>query len=113
MHERNLEDILIDQLENIESGLQLISRQLSTPAGRLDILCKDIQENYIVVELKKAKGSDLVVGQIMRYMGWVKKEYNTNKVRGIIIVNKKDLALEYAVSATDNIIVKEFKLSIE
>ena len=49
--ERNLEDFIVQQLEAIEPGLRLVNRQLSTPAGRLDLLCKDINGNHVVIEL--------------------------------------------------------------
>ena len=66
-----------------------------------------------MVELKRGQGNDQVVGQILRYIGWVQENYRTEKVRGIIIVGKKDRRLSYAIKAVKNIQVKEFKLSIE
>ena len=54
-----------------------------------------------------------MVGQTLRYMGWVREAYPENSVRGIIIVGKKDDALRYALNATSGIEAKEFKLSIE
>lgn len=111
--ERNLEEFVIQQLEEIEPGLKLIKSQLSTPAGRLDILCQDISGWYVVVELKRGQGTDQVVGQILRYMGWVQENYSTDKVRGIIIVGKKDNIMSYAIKATPNVQAKEFRLFIE
>jgi hypothetical protein len=111
--EKNLEDFVVQQLDVIETGLRLVKRQLITPAGRLDLLCQDALGNYDVVELKKSQGTDQVVGQIMRYMGWAKDEYPKSTVRGIVIVGKKDDALRYALKAAPNIEAKEFKLSIE
>jgi RecB family endonuclease NucS len=64
-----------------------------------------------VVELKKTKGTDQVVGQILRYMGWAREAYPENTVRGIIIVGEKDDALRYALKATSGIEAKEFKLA--
>ena len=113
LSEINLEEFVIHQLEEIEPGLVLEKRQLHTNAGRLDLLCKDRDGQYVVVELKRSQGTDQVVGQILRYMGWVHENYRTDKVRGIIIVAKKDQALSYAVKAVTNIQVKEFKISIE
>jgi RecB family endonuclease NucS len=110
--ERNLEDFVVQQLDVVEIGLRLIERQKSTPAGRLDLLCRDARGNYVVVELKKTRGTDQVVGQLLRYMGWAKGEYPQAKVRGIIIVDKKDDALRYAISAVPDVEAKEFKLSI-
>lgn len=111
--EKHLEDFVVQQLHEIEPGLTLVKRQLSTAAGRLDLLCRDAQSNYVVVELKKTQGTDQVVGQTLRYMGWVREAYPENSVRGIIIVGKKDDALRYALNATSGIEAKEFKLSIE
>lgn len=113
INERNLEDFVVQQLDEIEPGLQLVGRQLSTPAGRLDLFCQDVHGDFVVVELKKTQGTDQVVGQILRYMGWVREEYPDNKVRGVIVVPKKDEALRYALNATSSITAKEFKLSIE
>ena len=111
--ERNLEDLVIHQLEAIEPGLRLEKRQLSTPAGRLDLLCKDAKGNYVVVELKRTQGTDQVVGQVLRYMGWLSEAHGTEKVRGIVIVGKKDQALSYALMTVPGVQVKEFKLLIE
>ena len=111
--ERNLEDFIVHQLEAIEPGLRLEKRQLSTPAGRLDLLCKDAKGNYVVVELKRTQGTDQVVGQVLRYMGWLSEAHGTEKVRGIVIVAKKDQALSYALMTVPNVQVKEFKLLIE
>jgi hypothetical protein len=110
--ERNLEDFMVQQLDTIEPGLQLVKRQLSTPAGRLDLLCKDPSGCFVIVELKRMQGSDEVVGQILRYMGWFKEAHPKEKVRGIVVVGRQDQALSYAVSAVPDIRVKEFKLQI-
>lgn len=88
-------------------------RTLSTPAGRLDLLCQDELGRYVVVELKRHQGTDQAVGQVLRYMGWVQENYATVKVRGIIVVGKKDTAMSYAVKAVPNIQAKEFRLSME
>jgi hypothetical protein len=111
--ERNLEDFVVQQLDEVETGLRLVKRQLSTPAGRLDLLCQDALGNYVVIELKKSQGTDQVVGQILRYMGWVKEEYPESSVRGIVVVGKKDEALRYAINAAHDIEAKEFRLSIK
>lgn len=115
--ERNFENIICERLDDIEEGLTLIGRQYSIPpVGRIDILCKDKNENIVVVELKKFGAPTYsIIDQITRYMGCVQdKIAKTNqKVRGIIIVAKKDENLEYSVRAIPNLTVKTFKFIIE
>lgn len=111
--ETNLEDFVVQQLETIEPGLQLVKRQLDTPAGRIDLLCKDVNGSHVVLELKRTQGSDRVIGQILRYMGWLKEAHPAEKVRGIVIVGNKDQALSYAASAVPDVQVKEFKIHIQ
>jgi Endonuclease NucS len=113
LDEKNLENFIVQQLEMIEPGLRLVERQLSTPAGRLDLLCRDAQGSYVVVELKRTQGSDQVVGQISRYIGWLKESHPGDRVRGIVVVGKKDQALSYAAKAVADLEVKEFKILIQ
>jgi hypothetical protein len=110
--ENALQELLARDPEKIEPGLKLESREKSTSAGRFDLLCRDANGDLVVVELKRMQGTDQVVGQIARYIGWLKETYPTEKVRGIIVVGKKDQALSYAVKAIPDVQVKEFKLQI-
>jgi restriction system protein len=107
--ERHIESIVVQYLQAIEPGLTLVGQQIATPAGRLDLLCKDAAGTYVVVEIKRDQGTDQVVGQILRYMGWVKENKGT-EVRGIIVVQGRDPRLSYAIQATTNIQIKEFRM---
>jgi len=110
--EKNLEHFVIERLDQIEAGLSYIGNQISNEAGRIDILCKDKNGRHVVIELKRGETDDQVVGQVLRYIGWVREKYNEENVRGIIIVGKKNKYLEYAVSSLPNVELKEFSLSI-
>lgn len=89
----------------MEDG-ELVGQQYPTDTGAIDILAisKDKKE-LLVVELKKGRASDYVVGQIQRYMGYVKDELaeKNQTVRGVIIALEDDLRLRRALSVTDNI----------
>ena len=72
----------------------------------------------MVIELKRNQTSDDTVGQVTRYMGWVRKSKNDENVKGIIIASGFDKKLEYALEVVDNVDVfiyevdfrlKEFK----
>lgn len=69
--------------------------------GVIDILAKEKDTNdWVVIEIKKDRTSDAVVGQLLRYMNWIEKNKKVERenVRGIIIVNKVDKNLEHSLN---------------
>ncbi len=110
--ERNLEDIIEQNIQKLDPHLKIIARQKVTDVGRLDLLCSNA--DYVVIELKKSKAGSSIIDQISRYMGWVKRhiaEKEGKGVRGIIVVGKKDTYLEYAAAANPLIEVKVFNVT--
>lgn len=105
--ENQLEDFIISNWDNTQLGKKydliyeegdLKSKQYRTDIGIIDILARDKKTNsYVVIELKRNQTSDDTVGQLMRYMGWVKIELKDNNVKGIIIAGKYDKKLDYAL----------------
>jgi len=112
--ENDLRNYLASNPAAIEKGLTIVKKEYDTKEiGRIDLLCKDKNGNYVVVELKKGRKSDEVVGQILRYIGWVMEKDKT-KVRGIIVVNEPDDRLEYAVAPLKNMIdIKYYRVKFE
>jgi hypothetical protein len=106
--ERQLEDFVEANLGSIEQGFVLYvdsegkrGRQFeTTDAGTIDLLCKDARGKFVVLELKKGATSDAVVGQTMRYVGWVEQNLAQGDVRGIILTHDYDRKLRYAVGAS-------------
>jgi hypothetical protein len=126
--EKQLEDFIIQNWDNTELGHKydliveegvLISQQYRTDIGPMDILAKDKKTgSYVVIELKKNQTSDDTIGQVARYMGWVKDKLNDDNVKGLIIAQAYDKKLEYALKMINNVEVyiyevdfrlKEFK----
>ena len=71
-------------------------QQFDTDIGPIDILAVEPKSNsFVVIELKKGRPSDQVIGQILRYMGWVKKNLckDGQAVKGLIICHDPDLKL--------------------
>lgn len=61
--------------------------------GRTDLICLDEKDNYVVLELKAVHSSDNVVGQILRYMGYVRENWaqkEKKEVKGIILTPSYD-----------------------
>lgn len=99
--EYEIEASIISNPEILEEGLELIGNQYATSVGYIDILCIDKNENFVVVELKRGKGSHKVVGQIQKYMAWIIENLAEDKqVRGIIVVKEYDKELEYALKGS-------------
>jgi restriction system protein len=84
---------------------ELLSQQFKTDIGKIDLLVMEKNtDNYVVIELKRNQTSDDTVGQILRYMGWVKEKLAYDKlVKGIIICYSKDDKLFYALKTVPNI----------
>jgi len=111
--EKDLINYLASDPSQIEKGLELKEKEYDTRnVGRIDLLCIDRNSDFVVVETKKGKESDRVVGQIQRYMGWINRNLakNGENVRGIIIVNEFDEWLDYAVSVNDHIQLKYYEV---
>lgn len=85
---------------------EVSGRQFETGVGRIDFLCVHEESgDYVVLELKKGKTSDAVVGQTLRYMGWVRHHVADpgQDVRGVIVAHEVDDKLRYAVGEVQNI----------
>lgn len=106
--EKHLEDFLVANWESTELGASydliedngdMVSQQYPTEIGNIDLLVTERESgNYVVIELKKGQTSDQTVGQLTRYMGWVKQnKSNGKKVKGIIIAGSQDERLKYAL----------------
>jgi len=121
--EKQLEDFIIHNWKSTELGKrfdliieegELVSQQYPTDIGPIDILAKDRESgSYIVIELKKNQTSDDTVGQLTRYMGWIKEKKSDSNVMGIIIAAEFDKKLEFAIKVVPNIEVFLYKVSFK
>jgi restriction system protein len=68
-----------------------------------------------VVELKKGRASDMVVGQIQRYMGYVLDELaeKGQKVKGVIIALDDDIKIRRALAVARNIEFYRYKVNFK
>lgn len=124
--EKHLEDFLVHNWSATDLGQkfdiytdedgQLVGQQFKTDTGPLDILAisKDKKE-LLVVELKKGRVSDVVVGQILRYMGYVQDELASadQTVKGVIIAQDEDVRIRRALKMTPNIGFYTYQVSFK
>ena len=82
-------------------------------AGEIDILARHRNgKDWMVIELKRNQTGDTTVGQILRYIGWVKKNLMAEgeSIYGMIICREGDEKLQYAVSTLDNITIWNYSV---
>ena len=118
--ERDLEQYIIRDLSQIEDGLKLYSekgisgQQFNTEVGRIDILAKDKNNDFVVIELKAGTANYSVIGQILGYISWIRKNLAKGKrVRGIIIADDFDKRVKYASLELTNITLKRYEVSFK
>ena len=120
--EEHLEDFLVknwtqtdlSEKFDIFEDDEFTGRQYQTDTGPIDILAisKDRKE-LLVIELKKGRASDRVIGQIQRYMGYIKDEIaeDDQEVKGIIIAFEDDQRIRRALSVTNNIEFYRYRIN--
>lgn len=121
--ERHLQDFLFDNWSNTSLGPDWTIYALNgepdlgyeyvTPIGRIDILAKHKREpKWLVIELKRGRSSDRVVGQTLRYMGWVKRHLaeDGETVEGMIISLDAEPQLHYAIEAVPQISFMSYRV---
>jgi len=123
--EKHLEDFLVQNWKSTELGKNydiyeedggIVGQQYPSDTGPIDILAisKD-KKALLVVELKKGRVGDVVVGQCQRYMGYVKDELaeDNQEVRGTIIAFEDDIKIRRALSVTQNIDFYTYKINFK
>ncbi|OPY88320.1 MAG: hypothetical protein A4E71_00531 [Smithella sp. PtaU1.Bin162] len=123
--EEHLEEFLIENWKQTELGKnyniyeedgELVGQQYPTDTGAIDILAiSKNKKELLVVELKKGRASDHVIGQIQRYMGYVLQELaeDGQAVKGIIIALEDDIRLRRALAVTRDIEFYRYQVSFK
>lgn len=116
--EKHLEDFIYnnwhatpfaDKYKIYENG-----RQFPTDTGPLDLLAlRNDQREFLVLELKRNKASDIAVAQTLRYMGYIKNNIarNNESVRGCIVATREDQGMKNALSIVKDIDFYQYKIN--
>lgn len=87
--------------------------EFQTDVGPIDILAT-CNGDFYVLELKLGRGPDATLGQILRYMGWVKKHLAGDKnVFGMIVASDIGEKLRYAASQVPSVRLMEYDLKVD
>lgn len=123
--EKHLEDFLVQNWAQTELGKdydifeedgEKVGQQYQTDTGPIDVLAirKDKRE-LLVLELKKGRASDVVVGQVLRYMGYALQELaeEGQTVKGVIIALEDDQKIRRALAASPSIAFYRYQISFK
>lgn len=123
--EKHLEDFLVQNWAQTALGKdytifeedgEKVGQQYPSDTGPIDILAvrKDKKE-LLVVELKRGRASDVVVGQVLRYMGYIQEDVATEgqSVRGVIIALEDDPKLKRALAVTPAVSFYRYSVSFK
>ena len=81
--ERELQELLADAPEWCGEGLRLVRREWPTDIGPVDLMCRDGDEEWIAVEIKRVGTID-AVEQLTRYLERLRSEPGMGSCRGIL-----------------------------
>jgi restriction system protein len=123
--EKHLEAFLVKNWANTELGCEydifeedgeLVGQQYPTDTGPMDVLAisKD-RKTLLVIELKKGRASDAVVGQLLRYMGFVQDDLAEpdQTVRGVLIALEDDQRVRRALAMVPSIDFYRYQISFK
>jgi RecB family endonuclease NucS len=108
--ERDLQDALRKNIEQLEPGLKITDggKERTTDAGRIDITATDAKGQIVVIELKAGSATQDVIAQILAYMSVV-AQADKKTVRGIIVAGDFHKRVVQAARAVPALQLKEYR----
>jgi endonuclease len=119
-YERDLRNYLSKNMTAIQPGLRLYEEEdikgIEFPVGGrfIDLLAVDDAGSLVVIELTVSRGYDRVVGQLLRYMGWIENNLAepAQRVRGIIVANEISEDLRLACFRLQDVELFEYEMAV-
>jgi endonuclease len=81
--ERHLQELLADAPEWCGEGFRLVRREWPTDIGPVDLMCRDDDECWVAVEIKRV-GTISAVEQLCRYLELIRVEPGMGACRGVL-----------------------------
>jgi RecB family endonuclease NucS len=82
--ERQLQELLADAPAWCGEGLRLVRREWPTDIGPVDLMCRDAEDEYVAVEIKRV-GTIEAVEQLTRYLERICVEPGLGRCRGVLV----------------------------
>ena len=81
--ERHLQEALAAAPGRLEDELRLDRREWMTEIGPVDLMCRDCDDGWVAVEIKRV-GTIEAVEQLTRYLGFIRADPAKERCRGIL-----------------------------
>jgi len=81
--ERELQELLADAPAWCGEGMRLVKREWSTDIGPVDLMCRDGEDEWIAVEIKRIATID-AVEQLTRYLERIRLDPALGSCRGVL-----------------------------
>jgi endonuclease len=82
--ERELQELLADAPQWCGEGLRLVRREWPTDIGPVDMMCRDGEDEWIAVEIKRVATID-AVEQLSRYLERIRLDPALGSCRGVLV----------------------------
>jgi len=83
--EAEMAELIFKNPNLIEEGFMPLYREYQTSFGFIDVLGKDKNGKWVVIELKRRRADLQAVSQLKRYVECLRGEYGRENVRGILV----------------------------
>ena len=112
--ERDLQAALRDNIEQLESGLEIVdgNTERSVASGFIDITAKSTDGSIVVIELKTGTARREAVAQILSYMGDIAEEESA-KVRGLLVAGDFDKKARAAARVVPSLALCSYRVKFE
>ena len=81
--ERHLQELLAEAPEWCGEGFRLVRREWPTDIGPVDLMCRDSDEDWVAVEIKRI-GTIQSVEQLTRYLERIRLDPSMGECRGVL-----------------------------
>ena len=85
--ERDLQEVLAARPEALGEELRLVRREWPTDIGPVDLMCRDADDGWVAVEIKRIAGIE-AVEQLARYLEWIQVDPARAACRGVLAAQR-------------------------
>ncbi len=113
--EKDLQSALVGTITQLEPDLTIVDGgvEYSVDSGRIDILAKDKDGCFVVIELKVGTAPDSVITQTLGYMADIADEHGQENVRGIIVADDFNKRVRSASRLIPNLTLISYRYTFE